>query len=79
MEDTVFRTNMEAVDQIARLIRLRDAGGIIIIDFIDMELEEHRDQILQRLEQLVRQDRTKCQVVGWTRLGLLELNPQESA
>ncbi len=73
LEDTVFRTNMEAVDQIARLIRLRDAGGIIIIDFIDMELEEHRDQILQRLEQLVRQDRTKCQVVGWTRLGLLEL------
>ncbi|MFC5650090.1 Rne/Rng family ribonuclease [Paenibacillus solisilvae] len=73
LEDTVFRTNMEAVDQIARLIRLRDVGGIIIIDFIDMELEEHRDQILQRLELLVRQDRTKCQVVGWTRLGLLEL------
>lgn len=73
LEDTVFRTNMEAVDQIARLIRLRDIGGIIIIDFIDMELDSHRDRILHRLEQLVRQDRTKCQVVGWTRLGLLEI------
>ncbi|BBH19259.1 hypothetical protein Back11_06040 [Paenibacillus baekrokdamisoli] len=73
LEDTVFRTNMEAVDQIARLIRLRDIGGIIIIDFIDMELEEHRNQIIQRLELLIRQDRTRCQVVGWTRLGLVEI------
>ena len=73
LEDTVYRTNMEAVDQIAWLIRLRDIGGIIIVDFIDMELEEHRNQILQRLELLIRQDRTRCQVVGWTRLGLLEI------
>jgi ribonuclease G len=73
LEDTVFRTNMEAAEQIARLLRLRDVGGIIIIDFIDMEQEEHRGQILQRLETLVRRDRTKCQVVGWTKLGLLEL------
>ncbi|MFB9327241.1 Rne/Rng family ribonuclease [Paenibacillus aurantiacus] len=73
LEDTVFRTNMEAVEQIARLLRLRDTGGIIIIDFIDMELDSHREEVLKRLEALIRQDRTKCQVVGWTKLGLLEL------
>ncbi|GGD54640.1 Rne/Rng family ribonuclease [Paenibacillus nasutitermitis] len=73
LEDTVFRTNMEAAEQIARLLRLRDIGGIIIIDFIDMEQETHREQIARLLEGLLRHDRTKCQVVGWTRLGLLEL------
>ncbi|MCQ6560867.1 Rne/Rng family ribonuclease [Paenibacillus mendelii] len=78
LEDTVFRTNMEAAEQIARLLRLRDVGGIIIVDFIDMELEQHREQILHRLEALVRLDRTKCQVVGWTRLGLLELTRKKA-
>ncbi|RAP77871.1 Rne/Rng family ribonuclease [Paenibacillus montanisoli] len=73
LEDTVFRTNLEAAEQIARLLRIKDVGGIIIVDFIDMEKEEHRDQVMQLLERLVRQDRTKCQVVGWTRLGLLEI------
>jgi len=73
LEDTVFQTNMEAAEQIARLLRLRDIGGIIIVDFIDMDLSDHREQILRRLEVLVREDRTKCQVVGWTKLGLLEI------
>ncbi|WP_219837966.1 Rne/Rng family ribonuclease [Paenibacillus sp. R14(2021)] len=73
LEDTVFRTNLEAAEQIARLLRLRDAGGIIIVDFIDMEEEGHREQVMQLLESHVRSDRTKCQVVGWTRLGLLEM------
>jgi ribonuclease G len=73
LEDTVFRTNMEAAAEIARLLQLRDVGGIIIIDFIDMEKEEHRDQVLQRLEQYTRTDRTKCHVIGWTKLGLLEM------
>lgn len=73
LEDTVFRTNMEAAELIARLLRLRDVGGIVIIDFIDMEEHAHREQIMERLEQMMRNDRTKCQVVGWTRLGLLEL------
>ncbi|SFS58471.1 Rne/Rng family ribonuclease [Paenibacillus sp. BC26] len=73
LEDTVFRTNLEAAEQIARLLRIRDVGGIIIVDFIDMEKEEHRDEVMQLLERLVRADRTKCQVVGWTRLGLLEI------
>ncbi|WP_274649973.1 Rne/Rng family ribonuclease [Paenibacillus humicola] len=73
LEDTVFRTNMEAAEQIARLLRLRDVGGIIIIDFIDMDLEEHRAQIARRMEELLRSDRSKTQVAGWTKLGLLEL------
>ncbi|XEC93174.1 Rne/Rng family ribonuclease [Paenibacillus tarimensis] len=78
LEDTVFRTNLEAADEIARLLRLRDIGGIIIIDFIDMEQEQHRELVKQRLEQLIRQDRTKCHVVGWTRLGLLEMTRKKS-
>ncbi|WP_028543584.1 Rne/Rng family ribonuclease [Paenibacillus taiwanensis] len=73
LEETVYLTNMEAAEEIARLIRLRDVGGIIIVDFIDMESEEHRQQVVQQLEQTMKKDRTKCLVVGWTKLGLLEL------
>ncbi|WP_027092686.1 Rne/Rng family ribonuclease [Cohnella thermotolerans] len=73
LEETVFRTNLEAAGEIARLLRLRDVGGIVIIDFIDMEKEEHRQQVVGQLEQTMKRDRTKCQVLGWTRLGLLEL------
>jgi len=73
LEDTVFRTNMEAAEEIARLLRLRDAGGIVIVDFIDMEDEAHRASVCERLAQLVKTDRAKCHVVGWTKLGLLEL------
>jgi ribonuclease G len=78
LEETVFQTNREAADEVARLLRLRDVGGIIIIDFIDMEREEHRQQIAQQLESRIRSDRTKCQVVGWTRLGLMELTRKKS-
>ncbi|MCD9022707.1 Rne/Rng family ribonuclease [Cohnella silvisoli] len=78
LEETVFRTNMEAADEVARLLRLRDVGGIIIVDFIDMETEEHRHQIAQRLELTIKRDRTKCQVVGWTRLGLMELTRKKA-
>jgi ribonuclease G len=78
LEATVFQTNMEAADEIARLMRLRDVGGIIIIDFIDMETEEHRHQIMQQLELTIKRDRTKCQVVGWTRLGLMEITRKKA-
>lgn len=78
MEETFFQTNMEAADEIARLLRLRDTGGIIIVDFIDMELEEHRERIQARLNEWVRRDRTKCTVVGWTKLGLLEMTRKKS-
>ncbi|MEX2415646.1 MAG: Rne/Rng family ribonuclease [Paenibacillaceae bacterium] len=73
LEQTVYETNVEAVEQISRLIRLRDIGGILIIDFIDMIEEEHRQSIVQQMEKLVKQDRTKTIVVGWTQLGLLEM------
>lgn len=78
LEDTVFRTNLEAAEEIARLVRLRDLGGIIIVDFIDMTQEEHRQTIVQLLESTMKRDRTKCQVVGWTRLGLLEMTRKKA-
>jgi ribonuclease G len=78
LEETVFRTNMEAADEVARLLRLRDVGGIIIVDFIDMETEDHRHQIAQRLETTIKRDRTKCQVVGWTKLGLMEITRKKA-
>jgi ribonuclease, Rne/Rng family len=78
LEETVFRTNMEAAEEIARLLRLRDVGGIIIVDFIDMETEEHRQLVVQQLEGTMKRDRTKCQVLGWTRLGLLEITRKKA-
>lgn len=73
LEETVFQTNMEAAREIARLLRLRDIGGIIIIDFIDMSKEEHRTKVLQLLSAETRKDRTKTNILGWTKLGLVEV------
>ena len=73
LADTVFRTNLEAAREIARQIRLRDMGGIIVVDFIDMEVPEHRQQVLKVLEEAVRADRTKTNVLGLTQLGLVEM------
>ncbi|CAM4129649.1 Rne/Rng family ribonuclease [Paenibacillus alkaliterrae] len=78
LEDTVFRTNMEAADEIARLLRVRDVGGIIIIDFIDMVQEQHREQVMQRMTEKARIDQTKCAILGWTKLGLLELTRKKA-
>ncbi len=78
LEDTVFRTNMQAADEIARLLRVRDVGGIIIVDFIDMVQEEHREQVLQRMLERTRSDQTKCTILGWTKLGLLELTRKKA-
>lgn len=78
LEDTVFRTNMEAADEIARLLRVRDVGGIIIIDFIDMEQNEHREQVMQRLIEKSRNDQTKCTILGWTKLGLIEMTRKKA-
>jgi len=78
LEETVFRTNMEAAEEIARMLRLRDVGGIVIVDFIDMTQDDHRYQVVQRLEHTMKRDRTKCQVVGWTRLGLLEITRKKA-
>jgi ribonuclease G len=73
LEDTVLKTNTEAADEIARQLRLRDIGGIIIIDFIDMHDRGHQAMVLDRLKQALRKDRTKTTVVGMTGLGLIEM------
>lgn len=73
LSDTVFHTNLEAAAEIARQIRLRDIGGIIIIDFIDMDTEEHKKAILDAFEEKLQKDRTKTNVYGLTGLGLVEM------
>ena len=78
LEDTVFLTNLEAAAEIARQLRLRDIGGIIIIDFIDMNNEEHKKAVLTALEEGLKKDRTKTNVVGLTGLGLVEMTRKKS-
>lgn len=73
LEDTVLKTNIEAAQEIAKQIRLRDIGGIIIIDFIDMNEQEHQSMVLDALKQSLKKDRTKTTVVGMTGLGLIEM------
>jgi ribonuclease G len=79
LADTVFKTNLEAAREIARQLRLRDIGGIIIIDFIDMEVQEHRQTVLRTLEDALRQDRTRANVLGLTQLGLVEMTRKKSS
>ncbi|WP_051330749.1 Rne/Rng family ribonuclease [Aneurinibacillus terranovensis] len=71
--DTVVKTNLEACAEIARQLRLRDVGGIIIVDFIDMAKEEHRKSVQACMEAELRKDRTKTHLLGFTQLGLLEM------
>jgi len=73
LETTVYRTNLEAARELARQLRLRDIGGIIIVDFIDMESAEHRSEVLRVLEEELKKDRTKAHVLGLTQLGLVEI------
>ena len=73
LADTVFKTNMEAAEEIARQIRLRDIGGIIIVDFIDMYDENHRNQVLNKLNEAAKNDRLRTFVLGLTNLGLVEM------
>jgi len=73
LADTVLRTNMEAAAEIARQLRLRNLGGIIVIDFIDMERPEDREKVLARLKEELARDRTRTNVIGFTGLGLVEL------
>lgn len=78
LEDTVFETNLVAADEIARQLRLRNVGGIIVVDFIDMELPEHREAVIDRLKKAVKRDRIKTSVIGMTGLGLLELTRKKT-
>ncbi len=73
LEDTVLRTNLDAAVEIARQLRLRNIGGIIIVDFIDMQKEDHRKKVLQALEEEIRKDKTKANILGITQLGLVEM------
>ena len=73
LEETAFATNLEATREIARQLRLRNLGGIIIIDFIDMQSEDHRRRVLQSLEQALAKDRAKTGVNGFSQLGLVEM------
>ena len=72
-DETIFKTNLEATQAIARQLRLRNLGGIIIIDFIDMVREDHRTAVLAELRKQLARDRTKVSVSGFTQLGLVEM------
>jgi ribonuclease G len=72
-DDTIFKTNLEAAQVIARQLRLRSLGGIIVIDFIDMENVDHREAVLGELHKALSRDRTKMTVNGFTALGLVEM------
>jgi ribonuclease G len=72
-DDTVFKTNLEAAQAIARQLRLRNLGGIIVVDFIDMESPEHRAAVLDELRRALARDRTRMTVSGFTALGLVEM------
>ena len=73
LEQTVFTVNKEASIEIAKQLRLRDIGGIIIIDYIDMEKQETKQKILEILEESLKKDRSKTQIIGFTPLDLLEM------
>lgn len=73
LDDTVFQTNIQATEEIARQIRLRDIGGIIIIDFIDMRNKEDITKVLSNLRKFLKKDRNKTNIIDITKLGLVEL------
>ena len=76
--DTVYKTNMEAVVEICRQLRLRNTGGIILVDFIDMENYEYRSGILAALEEEFKKDRTRVTLLGMTQLGLVEMTRKKT-
>ena len=73
LEDTVFKTNMEATQVIVRQLRLRNLGGIIIIDFIDMQEAQHRDEVLKQFEEVLEKDHAKTKITQVSELGLVEM------
>ena len=76
LEETVYQTNLEAAWEVARQLRLRDAGGIIIIDFIDMVRAEHRRNLFRTFKEAVKKDRAKVNIVNLSELGLVEMTRQ---
>ena len=73
LEETVFRNNLEAADEIARQLRLRDIGGIIVIDFVDMERRENRDAVVRTFRDALARDKTRTQIFDISELGLVEM------
>ena len=73
LEDTVYKTNLAATECIARQLRIRNISGIVIIDFIDMQSQAHKDSVLEALQNALKKDRMKTSTVGMTALGLVEL------
>jgi len=78
LEDTVFQTNLEAIPEIARQIRLRDLGGLLVVDFIDMEDLEHRREVFERFERELARDRVRTRVLQISDFGLVEITRQRS-
>ena len=73
LEETVLKTNIEAAEEIAKQLRLRNIGGIIIIDFIDMDKKKDKQTVLDALNRALSKDKTKSHVLGFTKLGLVEM------
>ncbi len=73
LEETVFNTNLAAAEEIARQLRLRNLSGMIVVDFIDMENEEHNQKLLEVLQSHLEKDRERCNLIGMTSLGLVEI------
>ena len=73
LDETVYKTNLEAASEIARQLKLRDIGGIIIVDFIDMHKLKNKDELIKILKQELQKDKRKFEVLGMTRLGLVEI------
>jgi ribonuclease G len=72
LEDTILKTNIEAAEEIARQVRLRDIGGIIVVDFIDMASEASRERVIRTMEEVLSRDRTRATIQSFSNLGLLE-------
>src|SRR6202042_2818098 len=79
LEDTIVKTNIEAASEIARQVRLRDIGGIIVVDFIDMSSEGARSKVIRALEDGLRRDRTRATIQSFSNLGLLEFTRKRVA
>jgi len=77
-DETILKTNIEAVSEIARQLRLRDLGGIIICDFIDMDKEEHKNRVLKTMEDALKRDRSRTNILQITELGLVEMTRQRT-
>ncbi len=73
LEQTVYENNLEAAEEVARQLRLRDIGGIIVIDFIDMEIRKNRDKVLERFQEALARDKTRTQAFEISELGLVEM------